>query len=172
MTRRLPFVILLALALVLPAAPARAGIRIDIPQLVEAILTGTFEDVGGSPKGMGSAPERVDQERSPLSLPETHPTPSPVEQEVDLPLPPAPAAPTNEQIVRAVFHEEPDKAVDIFSCESGLRTTARNGQFRGIAQMGSRERGRFGHGEDAQTQVEAAKDYYDISGWSPWRACW
>jgi hypothetical protein len=167
---RLPFVILLALALAVPAAPAQAGIRIDIPQLVEAILTSDFLDVGGVAPSAVEPGSGVIPGAGPHKAP---PTPVAQEQEVSGPphQPPAPAA-TNEQIVRAVFHEEPDRAVEIFTCESGLRTTAKRGQHLGIAQMGQAERDRFGHGDDAQTQVEAAKDYYETSGWRPWRACW
>lgn len=191
---RLPFVILLALIL-LPPSPAQAGIRIDIPQLVEAILVSTVNpkevmpsepvdaarttdrnnsgpsaDVGGSSAANGQA-ERAANFPAPATA---HPTPVAGMQEDPGPPPQPPApAPTNEQIVRAVFHEEPDKAVDIFTCESGLRTTAKNGQHLGIAQMGQEERERFGHAEDAQTQVEAAKDYYDVAqGFGPWKACW
>jgi hypothetical protein len=86
---RLPFVILLALALVVPAAPARAGLRIDIPQLVEAILTGTL-DVGGSPSSAAAVPlgrGNVGQE----AAVQTHPTSVAGPQEGTLPPPPAPA---------------------------------------------------------------------------------
>lgn len=57
-------------------------------------------------------------------------------------------------------------------CESTYRTTAINGQYRGIFQMGKNERATFGHGSTAWAQARAAHRYYVVSGrdWSPW-AC-
>ena len=55
-------------------------------------------------------------------------------------------------------------------CESGYRTTAQNGQYRGLFQMGSSERQLFGHGVSALAQAQAAYRYFVRSGrdWSPW----
>lgn len=61
-------------------------------------------------------------------------------------------------------------ALNVAWCESTLRTTARNGQYRGMFQMGSSERARFGHGRTAMKQARAAKRYHNLSGWRPW-AC-
>jgi hypothetical protein len=91
---RLPFVILLALALVVPAAPARAGIRIDIPQLVEALLTSEFMNVGGSALQQVGPADRNHSAPAVVPVPvtaETHPTPVAGPQEGTLPPPPAPA---------------------------------------------------------------------------------
>lgn len=62
-------------------------------------------------------------------------------------------------------------AIVVAKCESGLRTTATNGQYRGIFQMGSSERARFGHSETVLGQVVAAHRYFVASGsdWSPWQ---
>lgn len=73
--------------------------------------------------------------------------------------------------IRAVFGPAGAKAVAVARCESRFRTNARNGQYRGIFQMGRAERARFGHGPDALTQIRAAKSYFDVSGWRPWAAC-
>lgn len=59
-------------------------------------------------------------------------------------------------------------ALRVFTCESGLTTTAQNGQFLGFAQMGDYARGRYGHGADAWSQALAAFHYYQDAGWSPW----
>lgn len=73
-----------------------------------------------------------------------------------------------ECIIRSVFREHGPKAVRVAYCESGLNPRARNGQHRGIFQMGSSERRRFGHGRTVLAQAVAAKRYHDISGWTPW----
>ena len=55
-------------------------------------------------------------------------------------------------------------------CESRLDTTAQNGQYLGLFQMGSSERRLFGHGDTAHEQAVAAHRYFVRSGrdWSPW----
>lgn len=64
------------------------------------------------------------------------------------------------------------QALRVSWCESRFDTRARNGQYRGIFQMGSWERRRFGHGPDAYSQARAAYRYFRVTGkdWSPW-AC-
>lgn len=64
------------------------------------------------------------------------------------------------------------QAIRVAYCESTYRTTAANGQYRGIFQMGSYERATFGHGSTAWAQAKAAHRYFVVSGkdWSPW-AC-
>jgi hypothetical protein len=68
----------------------------------------------------------------------------------------------------------PDKvcanAMRVAWCESRFQTDARNGQYRGIFQMGAWERKKFGHGSTALEQARAAYRYWKISGWHPW-AC-
>jgi hypothetical protein len=62
-----------------------------------------------------------------------------------------------------------EEAVRVARCESGFRTHARNGQYRGIFQMGSSERARFGHGSTVMAQARAAHSYYRLAGgWGPW----
>jgi hypothetical protein len=62
------------------------------------------------------------------------------------------------------------QAIRVAYCESRLRTTARNGQYLGLFQMGSSERRLFGHGRSAFEQSKAAHRYFVRSGrdWSPW----
>lgn len=69
-----------------------------------------------------------------------------------------------------VFGDYCDQALRVARCESGYRTTAQNGQYLGIFQMGSSERQLFGHGESALEQARAAYRYFVRSGrdWSPW----
>jgi len=69
-----------------------------------------------------------------------------------------------------VFGRYCHQAVAVAWCESRLTTTAQNGQYLGLFQMGSYERGMFGHGPTARDQAEAAHAYFVRSGrdWSPW----
>ena len=62
------------------------------------------------------------------------------------------------------------QAVAVAWCESHLATTAQNGEYLGLFQMGSYERRLFGHGSTARAQAEAAHAYFVRSGrdWSPW----
>jgi hypothetical protein len=74
------------------------------------------------------------------------------------------------QIICAVFGPECSKALQVFFCESRYSTSARNGQYFGIGQMGSAERARFGGSSlDPWDQVRAAYAYYRVAGWSPWQ---
>lgn len=61
-------------------------------------------------------------------------------------------------------------ALEVAWCESRFNTDARNGQYRGIFQMGSWERRTFGHGHTAEAQARAAERYFIRTGrdWSPW----
>ncbi len=79
--------------------------------------------------------------------------------------------PSTEQVIRQVFGVYGSQAVRVFTCESGLRTWAQNGQYLGIAQMGSWARARYGHGPDAYTQARAAYHYFRDNGYS-WRGAW
>ena len=62
------------------------------------------------------------------------------------------------------------QAVEVAWCESRLRTTAQNGQYLGLFQMGTYARQLFGHGPTAHEQAIAAHKYFVSSGsdWSPW----
>lgn len=72
--------------------------------------------------------------------------------------------------IRHVFGPYHQQALSVARCESRLTTTAQNGQYLGLFQMGESERGLFGHGSDALTQTRAAYRYFILSGrdWSPW----
>jgi hypothetical protein len=74
--------------------------------------------------------------------------------------------------VRMVFGDEADEALRVFDCESHLRTTAENGQYRGLAQMGNYARERYGHGNTALEQARAAHSYYQEAGWRPWECAY
>ncbi len=69
-----------------------------------------------------------------------------------------------------VFGSYCKQALQVARCESGVETSAQNGQYRGLFQMGSNERQLFGHGESALVQARAAYRYFVRSGrdWSPW----
>jgi hypothetical protein len=73
-----------------------------------------------------------------------------------------------------VFGSYCQEALAIAWCESHLSTTAQNGQYRGLFQMGSYERRLFGHGSTARDQAVAAHRYFVRSGrdWSPWSCRW
>jgi hypothetical protein len=62
------------------------------------------------------------------------------------------------------------QALAVSWCESRHSTTAQNGQYLGLFQMGSYERRLFGHGRTAHVQAVAAHRYFVHSGrdWSPW----
>lgn len=72
--------------------------------------------------------------------------------------------------VRRYFGAYADQAFRVIWCESRRYRFATNGQYRGLFQMGSSERDRFGHGTTAYAQVKAAYAYFVASGkdWSPW----
>lgn len=73
-----------------------------------------------------------------------------------------------------VFGSYCRQAIEVAWCESRLQTTAENGQYRGLFQMGSYERSLFGHGSTAHAQARAAHRYFILSGrdWSPWGCRW
>jgi hypothetical protein len=78
-------------------------------------------------------------------------------------------APPKEAIC-GVFRGECEEAVSVAWCESRLRTTAHNGEYLGLFQMGSFARELYGHGATARAQAVAAHRYFVSSGrdWSPW----
>ena len=73
-----------------------------------------------------------------------------------------------------VFGSYCQEALAIAWCESRLSTSAQNGQYLGLFQMGSYERRLFGHGQSARDQAVAAHRYFVRSGrdWSPWACRW
>lgn len=62
------------------------------------------------------------------------------------------------------------QALSVSWCESRHSTTAENGQYLGLFQMGWSERRLYGHGATAREQALAAHRYFVVSGrdWSPW----
>jgi hypothetical protein len=62
------------------------------------------------------------------------------------------------------------EAIAVSWCESKHSTTAQNGQYLGLFQMGSYEREVFGHGRTALKQARAAHKYFVLTDrdWSPW----
>jgi hypothetical protein len=73
-----------------------------------------------------------------------------------------------------VFGDYCREAVNVAWCESRLTTTARNGQYLGLFQMGETARALYGHGPTAHAQATAAHRYFVRSGrdWSPWGCRW
>jgi hypothetical protein len=78
--------------------------------------------------------------------------------------------PPKQAICRVFEDRYCGQALRVARCESRFRTNARNGQYRGLFQMGASERRRFGHGLTAIEQSRAAHRYFVLSGrdWSPW----
>jgi hypothetical protein len=73
-------------------------------------------------------------------------------------------------IICAVFGPYCREALAVAWCESRHYIWAVNGQYRGLFQMGSWERTRYGHAPGAWAQARAARRYFVASGrdWSPW----
>jgi hypothetical protein len=71
-----------------------------------------------------------------------------------------------------VFGNYCSQALRVSYCETGgtYWVGSSNGQYKGIFQMGERERATYGHGATALEQARAAWDYFVASGsdWSPW----
>ena len=78
------------------------------------------------------------------------------------------------QAICTTFGSYCEEAVAVAWCESRHSTTAQNGQYLGLFQMGSHERRLFGHGPTAYDQALAARRYFVRSGrdWSPWACRW
>ena len=74
----------------------------------------------------------------------------------------------------SVFGSYCQEAIAVAWCESRHSTSAQNGQYLGLFQMGSSERRIFGHGSSARAQALAAHRYFVRSGrdWSPWACRW
>jgi hypothetical protein len=77
-----------------------------------------------------------------------------------------------QTVICQVFGAYCSQALAVARCESGFSTSAVNGQYLGLFQMGSSERSTYGNGYTAYEQSEAAYRYFVASGrdWSPW-AC-
>ncbi len=79
-------------------------------------------------------------------------------------------APPRTAICHVFGRSHCQQALAVSWCESRHSTSAQNGQYLGLFQMGSYERGMFGHGSTALDQAVAAHKYFVLSGrdWSPW----
>jgi len=75
-----------------------------------------------------------------------------------------------ESVICRVFGPYCREALAVSRCESGLSTTAQNGQYLGLFQMGTTARQLYGHGPSALEQAKAAHRYFVDSGhaWGPW----
>lgn len=71
-------------------------------------------------------------------------------------------------IIRATFRQHGASAVRVAWCESRLDPRARNGQYRGLFQLGAAERARYGHGRTVLAQARAARRLFNARGWQPW----
>lgn len=91
-------------------------------------------------------------------------TPTPYELYTKLPR----EFPKVYRAIRKYWQGEWTRAAGVSYGESGWYTTARNGQYHGIFQMGSSERAKYGDGETPELQARAAHRYYLDSGWGPW----
>lgn len=88
---------------------------------------------------------------------------------------PAAAEASREQavpVIRKVFGRYADEAIRVARCESNFELGARNGQFRGLFQLGSWERATYARGRYSTylDQTLAAWRYFVATGrgWSPW----
>jgi hypothetical protein len=84
---------------------------------------------------------------------------------------PPPPPPAVRQAVALYWNNSTHRreALAVAWCESRYRTTATNGQYLGLWQMGRAERRRYGHGTTARAQARAAHLYYHLAaGWRPW----
>lgn len=79
-------------------------------------------------------------------------------------------AATPADAICRVFGSYCREALAVSRCESGLQTTAQNGQYLGLFQMGTTARRLYGHGQSALEQARAAHRYFVDSGraWGPW----
>ncbi|HYZ79308.1 MAG TPA: hypothetical protein VE596_18235 [Gaiellaceae bacterium] len=71
--------------------------------------------------------------------------------------------------------EAGEQAKRVSWCESRWNIWARNGEYLGLFQMGSRERRRYGHGNNAWAQSAAAHRYWLAvrRRWTPtWTCGW
>ena len=80
-------------------------------------------------------------------------------------------AKSNKTIICKIFGKKYCRqALRVSYCESRWHTTAKNGQYLGLFQMGYNERKIYGHGKSAKKQTLSARRYFRASGkdWSPW----
>lgn len=86
-----------------------------------------------------------------------------------------PGAGNARHAICAIFAVYCAEALLVAACETGgtFSVWARNGQYRGLFQMGAAERRRYGHGVDPWSQARAAKRYFIATAytWRPWPEC-
>jgi hypothetical protein len=82
----------------------------------------------------------------------------------------ADGARTASRAICSTFGRYCGQALRVAWCESRLDVWARNGQYRGLFQMGARERATYGDGIGAWAQSRAALRYFRATGytWRPW----
>lgn len=83
------------------------------------------------------------------------------------------SSPRLEEWIAATWPVElVDEAIQVAWCESRGKPGARNGQYRGLFQMGRREWARYGGGADPYDPIansRAAYRYYQAArGWTRW----
>jgi hypothetical protein len=91
---------------------------------------------------------------------------------VRAPYPRMGTAPGLEAAIRANWPAHLHRqALNVGWCESRGKANARNGQYRGIFQMGRREWATYGRGGNpfnSHHNAAAAYRYYKVAGWRPW----
>lgn len=81
---------------------------------------------------------------------------------------------TIEDKIRATFPEDPDMAVRIAKCESGMRANAFNGKNRngswdaGVMQINSIHGYSKEYLFDVDNNLKVARKLYNRQGWRPW----
>ena len=83
---------------------------------------------------------------------------------------PVSAGTSVRQVICGVFGPYCDQALRVAWCESRFSTSASNGQYLGLFQMGDYARSKYGHGPDPWTQAQAAFRYFADCHyrWTPW----
>ena len=90
---------------------------------------------------------------------------------------PTPEPRTNEDIIREVFGEDSDRAIQIAKCESGLRSDAWNENTNGSVDVGLFQINSV-HGVRAKwllnpdINIQVAKQLFDEQGFNPWVCFW
>jgi len=85
---------------------------------------------------------------------------------------PGKGAPLMENAVESAWPVSLHRAAkNVAWCESTGKSTAKNGQYVGIFQMGRREWKAYGSGDpyNAYDNAQAAYNLYQDRGWRPWQ---
>lgn len=140
------------------------GVTTTSPTAVPIAAAGT---VGTTMTGPGQRGSTVP---TPVGVPTTS-----SQSVATVPFPVAPAG-AIEQMIRAAWPEDPDRAVRIAKCESGLRPNARNGPHAGLLQINvqihAKRIARMGFTVEqmfeAAPNIAVARALWLESGWRPW----